>query len=127
GHVALDRPGRARLHPPRPVRPGPGLPANGCLPRRRNARRQRAVHLHPYLPDPLRMPTMSKPNQHRGLTVCVLFAAIAQVLWPSAGQAQNLPSGVVSTVTSSDGTTPGIGTVGTTSTVNLGASRTIIN
>src|SRR5690606_6951604 len=127
GHVALDRPGRARLHPPRPVRPGPGLPEDRGFPGRRNARRARAVHLHPHLPDPLRMPIMSKPNQHRGLTVCVLFAAIAQVLWPSAGQAQNLPSGVVSTVTSNGSTGPTVDTSGTTMTVTLDAPRTIIN
>src|SRR5690606_14099145 len=120
-------PGRARLHPPRSVRPGPGLPEDRGFPGRRNGRRARAVHLHPHLPDPLRMPIMSKPNQHRGLTVCVLFAAIAQVLWPSAGQAQNLPSGVVSTVTSNGSTGPTVDTSGTTMTVTLDAPRTIIN
>src|SRR5690606_33067062 len=127
GHAALDRPRRARPDPPRPVRPGPGISPYRRIPGQRDAGRARAVHLHPHLFDPLRMPTMSKPNQHRGLTVCVLFAAIAQVLWPAVADAQNLPSGVVSTVASGDGTGPTIGTSGTTTTVNLGAARTIIN
>jgi filamentous hemagglutinin family protein len=66
---------------------------------------------------------MSNSIKHRGLTVGVLFAAIANILWPAPAGAQNLPSGMISTV----GPAPTVGTSGTTMTVTLGGPRAIIN
>ena len=66
---------------------------------------------------------MTHSIKHRGLTVGVLFAAIAQVLWPAPAQAQNMPSGVISTA----GPAPTIGTTATKTTVTLTGPRAIIN
>jgi filamentous hemagglutinin family protein len=70
---------------------------------------------------------MRNSKQHRKLAAGVLFAAIAQVLWPAPAAAQTLPSGLVSAVKQGGTVTPSITTVGNTMTVTLDSSRSIYN
>ena len=70
---------------------------------------------------------MSKSNQHRGLAVSVLFAAMAQVLWPAPVEAQNLPAGLVNAINQNGAFTPSVSTVGNTMTVTLESPRSIYN
>ena len=66
---------------------------------------------------------MRNTNPNRGLAVCVLFAAIAQVLWPASAAAQTLPSGLVSAVDQNGAITPSVATVGNTMTLTHNSPR----
>ena len=70
---------------------------------------------------------MRNSKQHRGLAASVLFAAMAQVLWPAPAAAQNLPAGLVSAVDQNGAFTPTVSTVGNTMTVTLNGPRSIYN
>ncbi|MGY3265770.1 filamentous hemagglutinin family protein [Lysobacter sp. HA35] len=75
---------------------------------------------------------MTSSNSHSGLRVAVLFAAMAQVLWPAQAAAQTAlpvatPAGTISSSAIPSGTGPTVTTSANTTTLTMGSPRTILN
>ncbi|GAB2517888.1 YDG domain-containing protein [Lysobacter humi (ex Lee et al. 2017)] len=75
---------------------------------------------------------MTSSNAHRGLRVGILFAAMAQVLWPAQAGAQvvgpggTTPFGTINN-TVSNGAPPTVSTTPSSTTLTVGSNRTIVN
>uniref|UniRef100_UPI00105B814C beta strand repeat-containing protein n=1 Tax=Cognatilysobacter terrigena TaxID=2488749 RepID=UPI00105B814C len=70
---------------------------------------------------------MTSSNSHRGLTVGVLFAAMAQVLWPMQAAAQSTPLGTINSIVGNGGGSTTVTSGPSTVTITPGNTRTLVN